>query len=118
MRAAQRGFSYRRFSDKEGHAGIFAFGEIRRDAHVIDAVDELFLFDAHDVHRHRAGEEANARFLGAGELLLKGGDVLFAHDPPHHRAAHAEAVRLPGPASARELRELLHLQCGRAGADV
>src|SRR5581483_3503862 len=66
-------------SDEEVDIRLVGFAEVRRGARELDAVDELLRLDAHDVHRHRAGDELDVLLARRVDQFLEREDVGVAH---------------------------------------
>ncbi len=75
-------------SNKQVVRGLVRLAEVVADASVFDAVDELFLFDAHDVHGHGARDEMDAGGFGLlYELALGQINAISLPQRPRHFAA-------------------------------
>ena len=83
-------------SDEQRGRRPLRLAEEGGDAADLDAIDQLFAADAHDVHRHLTGHERGAAVDERCQQAGGGIDVLVAHHLAHQPAAFLLGVALDG----------------------
>ena len=91
--------------EAERHGALFCPFEERSDAADGDAIDQLFFFNAHEIHRHLAGDHLDARRLRALNQRFEWHDVIRLHNTLHHARSHAQHMELRQSEFLRALRE-------------
>jgi hypothetical protein len=66
-----------------------------RAGRLAEPVDHVLAPEPEQVHRHLAGDEADAHVAGQLQQLLRAGDVLVGGELAHHRRSSAREVHLP-----------------------